>query len=306
LPADFCSGEQQHADGTGIADSRYSEEQFRRVWNKRRKKIMLRQAKDFKGYKLSARDGEIGSVKEFYFDDQSWAVRYLIAETGNWLTGRQVLISPYALDPARTDDKVIPVDLSKKQIEDSPSLDADKPVSRQYEMLYYPYYGYPGYWGGPYMWGYGSYPVRGQGGWSETTRHNENDDPHLRSTNDVTGRTIQAQDGEIGDVEDFVIDDETWAIRYLIVDTGNWWPGKKVLVSTQWIEKISWEESKVFIDLTREAIKNGPEFTQEALMTRDYETKLYRHYNREGYWGDELPLGSDQGERQKSYHAGQE
>jgi len=250
---------------------------------------MLRQAKDLKGYKLSARDGEIGSVKEFFFDDQSWAVRYLIAETGNWLTGRQVLISPYALDPARTDDKVIPVDLAREQIENSPSLDADKPVSRQYEMQYYPYYGYPGYWGGAYMWGSVGYPIRGQGGWSETTPHNENDDPHLRSTQDVTGRTIQAQDGAIGDVEDFVIDDETWAIRYLIVDTGNWWPGKKVLISTRWIEKISWEESKVFINLTRDTIKQGPEYTEAALITRDYETKLHRHCNREEYWADELP-----------------
>ncbi|MDZ4797229.1 MAG: PRC-barrel domain-containing protein [Bryobacteraceae bacterium] len=250
---------------------------------------MLRQTKDLKGYKLSASDGEIGKVKEFYFDDQSWAVRYLVADTGGWLSGRQVLISPYALDPARTDDKIIPVDLTRKQIENSPSLDADKPVSRQYEMQYYPYYGWPGYWGGPYMWGSAGYPVRGQGGWSETTRHKENDDPHLRSTQDVTGRTIQAQDGVIGDVEDFVVDDETWAIRYLIVDTGNWWPGKKVLISTRWIERISWEESKVFINLTRETIKQGPEYTEEALITRDYETRLHRHCDREGYWAEELP-----------------
>jgi len=268
---------------------------------------MLRLAKDLKGYKLSARDGEIGSVKEFYFDDQSWAVRYLVAETGGWLTGREVLISPYALDPARTNEEVIPVDLTRKQIENSPSLDTDKPVSRQYEMMYYPYYGYPGYWGGPYMWGTSGYPIRGQAGWSQATSqdsHDENDDPHLRSTYDVTGRTIQAQDGAIGDVENFVIDDETWAIRYLIVDTGNWWPGKKVLISTRWIEKISWEESKVFINLTCEAIKNGPEYTEAALVTRDFETKLHRHFDREGYWADQLPLGSAQGERHSSHHSG--
>jgi len=267
---------------------------------------MLRQAKDLKGYKLSSRDGEIGKVNEFYFDDQNWAVRYLIADTGGWLTGRQVLISPYALDRARTDDKVIPVDLTRKQIEDSPSLAADKPVSRQYEMLYYPYYGYPGYWGGGYLWGSAGYPIRGQAGWSQYTSHDshdENDDPHLRSTQDVTGRTIQAQDGAIGDVEDFVIDDETWAIRYLIIDTGNWWPGKKVLISTQWIEKISWEESKVFINLTRETIKQGPEYTKAALITRDYETNLYRHFDREGYWENQLPIESAQVERQRSHHS---
>jgi hypothetical protein len=109
---------------------------------------MLRLAKDLKDYKLSVRDGDIGKAEEFYFDDRSWAVRYLIADTGGWLGGRQVLISPYALDPARKDDQVIPVDLAKKQIENSPSLDTDKPVSRQYEIQYYSFYGWPAYWGG--------------------------------------------------------------------------------------------------------------------------------------------------------------
>lgn len=249
---------------------------------------MLRKAKDLNGYKLDARDGEIGKVQEFYFDDQSWTVRYLIADTGGWLSGRTVLISPYALDPANEASKVIPVDLTKTQIEKSPSLDTDRPVSRQYEGDYYSYYGWPGYWGGPYSWGLGAYPMRGPARWSETSRMDRNEDPDLRSTQAVTGYDIQAQDGEIGHIEDFVIDDETWTIRYLIVDTQNWWPGKKVLISTQWIERISWEESKVFLNLTREAIKQGPEYTDETLISRDHEIKLYRHYNREGYWAGQL------------------
>ena len=244
---------------------------------------MLQRARDLRGYNLSARDGDIGKAEEFYFDDRSWAVRYLIADTGGWLGGSQVLISPYALDPARKDDQVIPVDLTKKQIENSPSLDTDKPVSRQYEIQYYSFYGWPAYWGGPYMWGDSAYPQR-QGRWSGATRHKKDDDPHLRSTKGVTGRTIQARDGEIGHVSDFVVDAEDWAIRYLIVDTRNWWPGKKVLISTQWIERISWEESKVFINLTREAVKAAPEYSEEALITRDYEEELHRHYLRERYW----------------------
>ena len=249
---------------------------------------MLRKAKDLNGYKLDSRDGEIGKVKEFYFDDQSWTVRYLVADTGGWLSGRQVLISPYALDPANEGRKVIPVDLTRTQIEKSPSLVTDRPVSRQYEWDYYSYYGWPGYWGGPYAWGPSVYPTRGRVGWSEASRRAKGDDLHLRSTADVTGRSIQAQDGEIGHVEDFVIDDETWTIRYLIVDTQNWWPGKKVLISTQWIERISWEESRVCINLTRDAIQKGPEYTEQTLITRDHEMKLHRHYNREGYWADQL------------------
>lgn len=249
---------------------------------------MLRKAKDLSGYKLAASDGEIGKVKEFYFDDQSWTIRYLVADTGGWLIDRQVLISPYALDPANEGRKVIPVDLTKTQIEKSPSLITDRPVSRQYEADYYSYYGWPGYWGGPYSWGASAYPMRERDRSAEAARRAKDDDPHLRSTTDVTGRDIQAQDGGIGHVEDFVIDDETWAIRYLIVDTQNWWPGKKVLISPRWIERISWEESKVFINLTREAIKKAPEYTDRTLITRDHELKLHRHYNREGYWADEL------------------
>jgi sporulation protein YlmC with PRC-barrel domain len=112
-------------------------------------------------------------------------------------------------------------------------------------------------------------------------------DSHLRSTHEVSGYHIQAADGEVGHVEDFIIDDETWAIRYLIIDTRNWWPGKKVLVSPQWIERVSWSESKVFVNLSRESIKQSPEHTEESLLTRDYETGLHRHYNRQGYWVDE-------------------
>jgi len=248
---------------------------------------MLRKAKDLSGYKLDARDGEIGSVYEFYFDDVSWTVRYLVADTGGWLDGRTVLISPYALDPADEDAKVIPVALTRDQIENSPSPATDKPVSRQFEMEYYPYFGWPAYWVGPYDWGMGSYPVRGEQELPEASLSSEVADPHLRSTKDVAGRIIQALDGEIGHVEDFVVDDETWAIRYLIVDTRNWWPGKKILISTRWIDRISWEESKVFINLTRDAIQQGPEYSEKELITRDYETKLHSLRGREGYWADQ-------------------
>ena len=249
---------------------------------------MLRKAKTLQGYKLDSRDGEIGKVKEFYFDDQHWAIRYLVADTGNWLTSRQVLISPYALVAVSKEEKHIAVDLTKKQIEDSPALESDKPVSRQFEDAYYGYYGWPMYWGGPYMWGYYSYPMRDREKWRAATQAEKASwDPHLRSTHDVSGHDIEAADGEIGHVEDFIIDDETWAIRYLIIDTRNWWPGKKVLVSPQWIERVSWSESKVFVNLSRETIKQSPEYTEESLPTRDYETKLHRHYNRQGYWVDE-------------------
>jgi PRC-barrel domain len=247
---------------------------------------MLSKAKTLTDYKLESLDGVIGKVKEFYFDDQHWAIRYLVADTGNWLTGRQVLISPYALVAVVNEKQHIEINLTKKQIEDSPSLDSDKPVSRQFEDAYYGFYRWPAYWGGPYMWG--AYPliVRDPDKGKEYSLGEKSWDPYLRSTHDVTGHHIQAADGEIGHVEDFIIDDETWAIRYLTIDTRNWWPGKKVLVSPQWIERVSWLESKVFVNLPLESIKQAPVYTEMSLLTRDYENLLHIHYKRQGYWVD--------------------
>ncbi len=251
---------------------------------------MLHKAKTLKGYTLNSLDGEIGKVKEFYFDDQHWTTRYLVVDTGNWLTDRQVLISPYALTGLNKEEQHkqhITVALTKKQIEDSPSLNSDKPVSRQFEQEYYGYYGWPMYWGGAYMWGAYPYIVRDNIQWKESTKSEKAWDSHLRSSYEVTGYDIQASDGEIGHIDDFVIDDETWAIRYLIIDTLNLWPGKKVLLSPRWIDRVSWSESKVFVNLSRETIKQSPEYTDESMLNRDYETGLHRHYNREGYWVDE-------------------
>jgi len=248
---------------------------------------MLRQTKELQSFKLRANDGDIGKVNEVYFDDTYWTVRYLVADTGGWLSGRQVLISPYALNPAIDEEKVLPVDLIKKQIEDSPSVDSDKPVSRQNEIEFYGYYGWPNYGYGPYLWGGSPQILRDQEVWRKYIRKEEESwNPNLRSTNAVTGYHIQALDGEIGHVEDFIIDEETWSIRYLVVDTKNWWAGKRVLISPQWIERVSWGESKVFVNLSRETIKRSPEYAPESL-NRDYETALHQHYDRHSYWADE-------------------
>ena len=249
---------------------------------------MLIKVKTLAGFKLDSAEGELGKVKEFYFDDRHWTIRYLVASTGNWLTGRQVLISPYALVAVNRDQQHIVTDLTKAKIEHSPSLDSDKPVSRHFEESYHGYYGYPMYWGGPYNWGAYPYIVRDRDNWKESNQGGKASDHHLRSTHAVGGYHIQALDGEIGHVEDFIIDDETWSIRYLVVDTRNWWQGRRVLVSTQWIERVSWSESKVFVNLDRETIKLSPEYTEESLLTRDYEIGLHRHYHRKGYWVDEL------------------
>ncbi len=250
---------------------------------------MLSKVKSLIGYSIqNTGDETIGKVKDIYFDDRYWTVRYLVANTGNWLTGRQVLISPYALVAVNADHENVIADLTKKQIEDCPLLGSDIPVSQQYEESYYGFYEWPTYWDGPNSWGYLPYVERNREKWNGFPNNNQKKyDHHLRSCHEVTGYAIQAEDGDIGHVEDFIIDADTWEIRYLVVNTSNWWAGKKVLISPLWIESVSWRERKVVIDLTRQAIKRSPEFTDKSLVDRDYETHLYGHYNRKGYWVDE-------------------
>jgi uncharacterized protein YrrD len=249
---------------------------------------MLSNLKTLKGFKLNSLDGEIGKVKEFYFDDRHWTIRYLVADTGNWLTGRQVLIAPYALVALNREAQNIEIDLTKKQIEDSPSLGTDKPVSRQFEEKYYGYYRWPTYWRGPNPWGSYAFIIRDRDKWNLSNGEQKEWDHHLRSTLAVNDYKIHASDGELGHIDDFIMEDETWAIRYLIVNTGSWWAGKKVLISTQWIKRVSWSDSKVFVDLSRESIKHSPEYTDQSLLSRDYETGLHQHYNRKGHWYDQL------------------
>ena len=236
---------------------------------------MLDKARTLVGYKLQSLDGEIGTVKDFYFDDHYWTIRYLVADTGEWLVSRQVLISPHSLAGVDSDQGSIAVKLTKDQIEHSPSLNRDKPVSRQFERAYFGFYGLPVY--------FGFEPDRIKAGNSAQTRKKRGD-PDLRSTHDVSGHHVEASDGEIGHVEDFLIDDETWVIRYLIVDTKDWLPGKRVLISPKWIERVSWSEKQVVVDLTRDAIQQAPEYTDSPPLTRDQEIALHRHYKRPGYW----------------------
>ncbi len=245
---------------------------------------MIFNAKIIKGYKLNGLDGEIGGIKEFYFDDRFWAIRYLVAETGSWFTNKKVLISPYSLLSIDRNLQHININLTKEKIKNCPSVDSDKPVSRQYEESYNNYYGWPSYWGGSHMWG--EYPrIKNDGNKISNFVHIEKGcDPYLRSTKEVCNYHIKAIDGDIGHVDDFIVDDETWAIRYLIVDTQNWIPGKKILISPRWIDSFNWNQSSVSVKLTKEIISQAPEYSEELQINREYEHKLHGHYNRKGYW----------------------
>jgi hypothetical protein len=258
---------------------------------------MLRTAESIEGYGIQATDGEIGRVREFYFDDVKWGIRYLVVDTGSWFTRNSVLISPYSITGVDDVDQTIRVSLTLEQVKGSPDIDTHKPVSRQLEGEYSDYYGYGNYWTGPYLWGVGGYPSYPMPEAGTVPAGHElpeevaaraasnPEDVHLRSTDKVTGYHILGTDDNIGHVQDFIFDDEAWAIRYLVVDTRNWWPGgKKILLATQWIDRIDWTESSVQTSLTREQIQSSPEYDDRSQVDRNFEMALHRHYRREGYW----------------------
>ena len=241
---------------------------------------MLRSIEELYGYTIRAADGDIGKVHDFYFDDEFWTIRYLVVDTGTWLTGRRVLIAPASLGQPDWDTKTLPVRLTKKQVEDSPLVGTDQPVSRQLQVDLHHYYGWPHYWAGtsvgtPFL----IVPP-------DQSQEEESGDPHLRSSREVIGYHIQATDDEIGHAEDFIVQDTGWVIRYMVVDTRNWLPGKKVLVAPDWIEEVEWVERKVHVTLERDSVEESPEFEPGMPVNRTYEQSLYDFYGRPAYWLD--------------------
>jgi hypothetical protein len=228
---------------------------------------MLRSIKQLYGEKLRASDGEIGHVKDFYFDDQKSVVRYAVVDTGSWLLGRLVLIAPHAFGNLDQHRSLLLVNLTRQQIENSPPIESHKPVSRQYEVQYHRYYGLPPYWMGEGIWGLNAFPIAQPppsplpsevAGESDNAR-NVND-PHLRSTHAVTGYHLQTGEETIGHITDFMMDDKSWAICHLVVETGPWFSGKEIVISPSHVDRIDYEDSKVFVNLTKEAILQAPEF----------------------------------------------
>ncbi|MEI6391501.1 MAG: PRC-barrel domain-containing protein [Verrucomicrobiota bacterium] len=226
---------------------------------------MLKSIKQLYGDKLGASDGEIGRVKDLYFDDQNWAVRYVVADTGSWLPGRQVLISPHAFGSLDQAGKLLHVSLTRKQIEDSPSIESHKPVSRRYEEEYHRYYGWPFYWQGDGLWGLSGFPILELPAAPLPNRpataidpQSESADVHLRSAQAVNGYHLQATDGTIGHVCDFMMDPQRWAIRQLVIKTGHRFSGKEVQIPTRMVNRISYPDSTVFVNLTTEAVEQSP------------------------------------------------
>ena len=249
---------------------------------------MLRNVKVLRGYAIRAKDGLIGKVDDFYFDDEAWGIRYLVVNTGSWLSGRTVLISPIALGHAGWMARQLPVSLTRAQVERSPDLDTRKAVSRQHEADYFRYYGYLYYWGGAGLWGMGAYPgsLATEGRFEEELKAQQThaasttNDFHLRNSNAITGHRIEAIDGDIGHVEDLLVDDYTWAIGYLIVNLSNWWGGHRVLVAPKLIKDVNWSEAKVCVDLTRQAVMESPPYESIAQVDGQFEQRTDEYRGR--------------------------
>jgi uncharacterized protein YrrD len=241
------------------------------------------------GMPVSADDGEIGRISDVLFDDTHWAVRHLVCDSGGWLGGRQVLIAPHAVETIDWTQSQVHLRLSRQRIKDSPGLESGAPVSRQHEADLYGYYGYPYYWGGPLLWGASSYPLLSSMSPSPVQARPAglaaaNDDAHLHSARQVIGYQVKTTTEPVGHLQDLLVDDQTWAVRYLLVDTRNWWPGKHVVIPPQWITRLDWAAQVVTLDVDRDTVRDAPEFDPGNSFSRSAEVDLYRHYQRPVYW----------------------
>jgi len=206
---------------------------------------MLRTMDDLEDYSVGAADGSVGRVKDFYFDDEFWVVRYFLVEAGAWLAGRKVLISTTSIRAPNWFNRLLPVSMTRQEVAERQDIETQR-------------------------------PMRG--------------DHHLRSCKTVTSSHIRAPDGDVGHVCGFLIDEENWAIRYLIVDTRNWWLGHHVLIAPEWIVGLSWDDHTVSVTLTRDAVRNAPPYRAKTQFDRDAEMKLHDHYGLPGYWAGKVTL----------------
>ncbi|MFH1807494.1 MAG: PRC-barrel domain-containing protein [Pseudomonadota bacterium] len=251
---------------------------------------MLRCLKDLEGYTVSATDGDMGTVVNFLLDDERWVVRYLVVETGVFLNGQRVLISPISFGSVEWQTQRFHVDLTMDRVQHSPPVDLADSLSRPAELEYLSYYGYSPYWKDSNRYSLGPRPRPPAARQTVLQRLDSSaSSSRVRSAAEVRGYHIQGEDEPIGHVSDFIVDDATWEIRYLVIDTRNWWFGQKVLVAPHWASVISRKEKKVFVAMSRQAIKSSPRWNATATINREYEGRLYEYYGRQVYWDNPEP-----------------
>ena len=263
---------------------------------------MLLAGSALKGFALAATDGRLGTVNDLLFSDETWTIRWLVVDTGVWLTGRKVLVHPSAIGRADYERRELAVALTMAQVESSPDILQDEPVSRQMENDLYGYYGWDPLWsGGFYVGGEMTSPIAPSSYFGNSTRLEQTDagdsdehgDPHLRSMKAVTRYHIHAGDGEIGHVENLLVDSASWTIRCFVVETRNWWPGKHVLLSPVAIREISWANHEIRLDVTRDQVKASPRWDPLTNIDHNYTRQLQSHYG----WRETMQRAGGMGDR---------
>jgi uncharacterized protein YrrD len=245
--------------------------------------------KDIEGLKISAEDGEIGHVADVYVDDHQWVVRYLVIATGSWLFGKKVLVSPNAVSKIDWSAGSICVALSKEQVRNSPDIDTDRPISRQQEAEYHLYYNFPPYWGGVALWGRYERPGEQADASDEVATRQDSKygakwDSHLRSAKEVRGYRIQATDGEVGHIDNFLMEPYTWAVRYLVINTGGWLRRHEVLFIPKLIDRLSWADALVTVNTSKQLLEHAPEYRAGTAIDQTTEEALFQHFTAHPYW----------------------
>lgn len=257
---------------------------------------MLIAAQYILGTQVEGQDGRLGLIHDLLFDDNSWAVRYVVINTRTWLPGRKVLLAPLEIKQTDWPGHQIKIDKTRTQIEQSPPLSEHEPVSRQRESDLADYFDWPRLWGGAdplgpdTPMGVGADPSSPENEASPTTLAKEPDgDPHLRSCKHILRYELTAEDGQIGDIEDLIVDDREWQIRYLVarVDSVKWITRAHFLIAPDWIRELDWKTRHLSVDLTRDQIESCPEFEPTEPINRRLEERLYDYYGRPRYWDDE-------------------
>ena len=252
---------------------------------------MFKNLRDLEGFRLRAKDGEIGHVTDLYFEDDEWVVRYFVVATGSWLFGKKVLVSPNSVHKVNWDDACIEVGLTTEQVRNSPDIDTDRPISRQQEAEYHLYYNFPPYWGGVALWGRYDQPGGEQSPDDEATTQQDKSygaqwDSHLRSAREVRGYGVLSIDGQVGHLDNFLMEVETWAIRYLVVNTGGRLKKHEVLFAPKLVDRVVWAEATVKVNASSALIEGAPEYHRGEAIDRAYEESLFAHYTTHPYWSD--------------------
>lgn len=247
---------------------------------------MLWDASAINGYAIEASDGRLGTVSDMLFEDTGWVIQWLVVDTGSWLPGRKVLLPLSALGQPDRVLRRFPVNLTMQQVKDSPDVDTDQPVSREIETDVYDYYGWDPYWNDfvPIS-NAMEMPPGGPLRLAETTPGDtavyawpNQHDRHLHGLAAVVAYHIHATDGEIGNVAEFLVDDVGWSIRYIIVDTGKWWPGEKVLISPGSVREIDGTDRLVHLDVDRQKVKDSPPYDPAMTVDGAYDNKFLTYY----------------------------